>query len=264
MNKVDKETLLDLHVAMMDLVKEARTILQLEAPKLVYERAKAAWLDHLEAALGHGKYEDAYNGTFWITLEELGILKMDGTVAELEDDPDEFPETDEMDGKPSINENTTTRLCLTIACGGHQRYHADCKDCNPTAKTTPSKEDDIKRLTTPNKENDNEGEDFVEAVYAVDEDQTGVERTDGSTLGVVGEPVRELMEEAPTKAPPPPPRQYEACSYHPYYHWSCPECNPHLATDKKFWEGQPIQEPGATPLPVMPDFSMLGDWYGIE
>ena len=225
MNKIDKETLLDIHTSMMDLIKEVRSILQLEAPTLIYDRAKVAWLDHLEAAMGHGKYEDAYNGTFWITLEELGILNMDGTVAELQDDPDAEPY--EMDSKPSINDTLTT--------------------------ITPLKKED----------DDNEGEDFVEAIYAMDANQTGLDRTESSTLGVVGESVRELMEEAPTKKPHIPFRLYEACSYHQYYHWDCPECNPNLSKSKKFWEGQPIQEPGATELPVV-DFAMMGDWYGQE
>ena len=153
MNKTDKETLLELHMSMLDLIKEVKTILKMEAPKPIYDRAEPDWINNIEASLGYGNYIDAYNGTFWITLEELGILRMDGTMAELKDDEDEEDEEEDrweneggppvtVNGKPLINETFGGWRAKTgIPCDCHQRWHAECKDCNPPSKRTESKEE---------------------------------------------------------------------------------------------------------------------------
>ena len=121
MQKIDKETLLDLHISIAELVKETKNLLKLEAPSHVSERAKG-WIDQLEEALGGGNYVDVYTPTFWMTLEELGIIKMDGTTAELKDDNDD---DDGLDDEELVREcprclvqySIATIKCATKNCG---------------------------------------------------------------------------------------------------------------------------------------------------
>jgi hypothetical protein len=156
MNKVDKEALLDIHTSIMDLISEAKKLLKLEAPKAIYDRAEASWISDIETALGSGSYIDAYNSTFWMTLEELGVLTIDGRVAELKDDP----------------EDTTLQLESFANEGG----------------ISLDKE----------QENDNEGDDFIEAVYVVDESKNGNRRIESSTDGVVEEFIQQVEASKPS------------------------------------------------------------------
>src|ERR1700693_3358962 len=95
MNKTDKETLLDLHTTIADMIKEVKDLLKLEATSETYDRA-LVWLSEMEDSLGGGSYVDAYAPSFWQTLEELGILNMDGSVAKLDDDDDDGLDDDDI------------------------------------------------------------------------------------------------------------------------------------------------------------------------
>lgn len=122
MQKIDKETLLDLHISMVELVKEIRNLLKLEAPSQVYERSKG-WIDQIEEALGGGNYVDVYTPTFWLTLEELNIIKMDGTTAELKDDNDDDDGLDDDEDmvrecpRCLVQYSKGTIKCATKNCG---------------------------------------------------------------------------------------------------------------------------------------------------
>lgn len=86
MNRIDKETLSDLYMSIKELVNEAHSLLRLEAAKDVYNRAKLSWLAEMETALGDNRYTNPFKTSFWITLEELGILNVNG----MTDDADEI------------------------------------------------------------------------------------------------------------------------------------------------------------------------------
>lgn len=120
MQKVDKETLLDLHMTIKELVKEVKDLLQLEASADIFNRAQSTWLDDIEQALGEGNYVDVYKLSMWSTLEELGILKMDGTTADLKDDKDEeAPDEETRECSRCLKRYLATITCCTTpGCDG--------------------------------------------------------------------------------------------------------------------------------------------------
>ena len=146
MNKIDKETLLDIHLSIMDMVKEAENILHMEGPADVYARAKITWLDDMKKSLGNGNYFEAYHGTFWTTLEELGILDSDGKVAELSDDEDtDEEETKSVSEEVKENEHEDEDYAETVyAVDPSQDGHRD-----PEIPSEPVVEVPIPTVETP-------------------------------------------------------------------------------------------------------------------
>lgn len=54
----DIDRLNEIRNSMMDLLEEARNLVRCSGSKHEYERAKAYWIGHIDAALGVGNYMD--------------------------------------------------------------------------------------------------------------------------------------------------------------------------------------------------------------
>jgi hypothetical protein len=73
MEKYNYDRLTEIREQMVDLLEEAKNIIRLDAPRHVYDRAKAYWIGHIDVALGDGNYVDTYDVTFAKTLNEIDV-----------------------------------------------------------------------------------------------------------------------------------------------------------------------------------------------
>lgn len=67
------DRLKEIRSEMMDLLFEAKNIVR-QSDRVIYERAKAYWLGHIDTALGDGDYIDTYDYTMQKSIEELEAL----------------------------------------------------------------------------------------------------------------------------------------------------------------------------------------------
>lgn len=95
MNKSDKERLAEIRTEMFDLLHDAKAIMRGEGG-FEYERAKAYWIGHLDAALGGGDYGTKYDVTLLSTLKDLGYDE-DSNSFEDEEEEEEEDEEEESD-----------------------------------------------------------------------------------------------------------------------------------------------------------------------
>lgn len=87
MTRRDHERLTEIHGEMIELMEEARRLIQREGG-ITWERAKSYWLGHIEQALSK---ETRYVGSSMFTMED--------TLRELDpgDDDDELDDDDDHD-----------------------------------------------------------------------------------------------------------------------------------------------------------------------
>lgn len=69
-NKTDHDRLKEIREEMMDLLREAVSIIRV-ADKHIYDRSKAYWIGNIDIGLGDGDYIDAYQFTMDKAIKEL-------------------------------------------------------------------------------------------------------------------------------------------------------------------------------------------------
>lgn len=85
LNKQDHERLIEVREEMMNLLEEAKNIIQSSGERFLLEEAKAYWIGHIDSAIGGGNYID-------------NVCTMEKTIIALDPCDDEYKDEIETEG----------------------------------------------------------------------------------------------------------------------------------------------------------------------